>query len=56
MTYIVPKPGKRKPGRQRTLFLKYTQFLIGDLNDMLNQRQLSAMAQDHLTIADGESL
>ena len=42
----VPKHGKRKPGRQRTLFLKYTQCLLGDLNDMLDQRQLSAMAQD----------
>ena len=42
----VPKHGKSKPGRQRTLFLKYTQCLLGDLNDMLDQRQLSAMAQD----------
>ena len=42
----VPKHGKRKPGRQRTLFLKYTQCLLGDLNDMLDQQQLLAMAQD----------
>ena len=42
----VPKHGKRNPGRQRTMLLKYTQCLLGDLNDMLDQRQLSAMAQD----------
>ena len=42
----VPKHGKRKPGWQQTLFLKYSQCLLGDVNDMLDQRQLSAMAQD----------
>ena len=42
----VPTHGKRKPGRQRTLFWKYIQCLLGDMDSMLSQGQLSAMAQD----------
>ena len=42
----VPTHGKRKPGRQRTLFTKYIQCLLGDMDSMLNHSQLSAMAQD----------
>ena len=42
----VPTHGKRKPGRQRTLFTKYIQCLLGDMDSMLNHGQLSAMAQD----------
>ena len=42
----VPRHGRRKPGRQRTLFPKYIQSLLGDVNDMLSEGQMSAMAQD----------
>ena len=39
----VPKYGKRKSGRQQALFLKYTQSLLGDLNDMLDQLMIQAI-------------
>ena len=42
----IPTHGKKKPGRQRTLFPRYVQQLLGDSEDMLNQRQLTSMAQD----------
>ena len=43
----VPGCGGRGPGGvDRAMFLGCTQCLLGDLNDMLDQRQLSAMAQD----------
>ena len=42
----VPSHGKRKPGRQQTLFPKYIQCLMGDMDCMLNHGQLSAMAHD----------
>ena len=42
----VPSHGKRKPGRQRTLFPKYIQCLLGDITSMLNLGQLTAMAHD----------
>ena len=45
-TLYAPTHGKRKPGGQRTLFLKYIQQLLGDTNDMLNQGQLANMAHD----------
>ena len=41
----VPTHGKRKPGGQQTLFLKYIQQLLGVSNDM-SQGQLTNMAQD----------
>ena len=40
----VPKYGQRKPRRQRTLFLRYTQCLLGNLTEMLDQRQLLAVS------------
>ena len=42
----VPSHGKRKPGRQQTLFPKYNQRLLGDMDSMLNHGQLSVMAHD----------
>ena len=42
----VPKHGKRKPGRQRTLFSKYIHCLLGDADGMLNHGQLLEMAQN----------
>jgi len=47
----MPTHGKRKCGRPRTLFLKYTQNLLGDMDDMLNKIQITAMAQDRTTSA-----
>ena len=37
----VSKHGKGKPGRQQTLFLM-SKFIQGDLNDILDQGQMSA--------------
>ena len=42
----IPTHGKRRRGRQRTLFPRYIQHLFGDTNDMLSQGQLTSMAQD----------
>ena len=42
----VPSHGKRKPWRQRTLFPKYIQCFMGDMDCILNHGQLSAMAHD----------
>ena len=39
-----PSHGKRKPGRQRTLYLKYIQCLLGDTNNI--PEKLSELAQD----------
>ena len=43
--YIRPH-GKRKPGRQRTLFLRYIQHLLGDTDNMIGPGKLSELAQD----------
>ena len=48
----IPTHGKRKRGRPRTLFLKYTQNLLGDMDDMLNKTQITAMAQDRTSWRD----
>ena len=37
--YIPPR-GKRKPGRQRTLFLRYIQHLLGDTDNMIGPGKL----------------
>ncbi len=38
--------GKRKPGRPRTLYLKYVQDLLGDSEGMLQPNNISSLAQD----------
>ena len=42
----VPTHGKKKPGRQRTLFTTYIHCLLGDPDNLLNDNQLLEMAQD----------
>ena len=42
----VPTHGRRKPGRQRTLFTNYIHCLLGDPDSLLNDNQLWEMAQD----------
>ena len=42
----IPSHGKRKPGRQRTLFLSYIQHLLGDTDNMIGPDKLSELAQD----------
>ena len=42
----IPPHGKRKPGRQRTLFLRYIQHLLGDTDNMIGPSKLSELAQD----------
>jgi len=42
----IPPHGKRKPGRQRTLFLRYIQHLLGDTDNMIGPCMLSELAQD----------
>ena len=42
----IPPHGKRKPRRQRTLFLRYIQHLLGDTDNMIGQGKLSELAQD----------
>ena len=42
----IPPHGKRKPGRQRTLFLRYIQNLLGDTDNMIGPGKLSKLAQD----------
>ena len=42
----IPPHGKRKPGRQRTLFLRYIQHLLGDTDNMIGPGKLSQLAQD----------
>ena len=42
----IPPLGKRKPGRQRTLFLRYIQHLLGDTDNMIGPGKLSQLAQD----------
>ena len=42
----IPPHGKRKPGRQRTLFLRYIQHLLGDTDNMIGPGKLSELAQD----------
>ena len=42
----VPTHGRRKPGRQRTLFTNYIHCLLGDPDSLLNDNQLLEMAQD----------
>ena len=37
---------KRKPGRQRTLSLRYIQHLLGDTDNMIGPGKLSELAQD----------
>ena len=39
----IPPHGKRKPGRQRTLFLRYIQHLLGDTDDMIGPGKLSEL-------------
>ena len=41
-----PPHGKRKPGRQRTLFLRYIQHLLGDTDNMIGPGKQSELAQD----------
>ena len=36
----------RQPGRQRTLFLRYIQHLLGDTDNMIGPGKLSELAQD----------
>ena len=43
----IPPHGKRKPRRQRTLFLRYIQHLLGDTDNMIGLGKLSELAQDH---------
>ena len=43
----IPTHGKRKPGRQRLLYLQYVQRMLGDLEGMLQSSQIEQMAQDH---------
>ena len=38
--------GRKKPGRQRTLFTTYIHCLLGDPDNLLNDNQLLEMAQD----------
>ena len=42
----IPPNGKRKPGRQRTLFLRYIQHLLGDTDNMNGPSKLSELAPD----------
>ena len=42
----IPPHGKRKPGRQRTLFLRYIQHLLGDTDNMIGPGKQSELAQD----------
>ena len=42
----VPTYGRKKPGRQRTLFTNYIHCLLGDPDNLLNDNQLLEMAQD----------
>ena len=42
----VPTHGRKKPGRQRTLFTNYIHCLLGDPDNLLNNNQLLEMAQD----------
>ena len=42
----IPPHGKRKPGRQRTLFLGYIQHLLADTDNMIGPDKLSELAQD----------
>jgi len=41
-----PTHGRRKPGRQRTLFTNYIHCLPGDPDSLLKDNQLLEMAQD----------
>ena len=38
--------GRRKPGRQRTLFTNYIHCLLGDPDSLLNDNQMLEMIQD----------
>ena len=42
----IPPHGKRKPGRQQTLFLRYIQHLLGDTDNMIGPGKLSELALD----------
>ena len=42
----VPTHGRKKPGRQQTLFTNYIHCLLGDPDNLLNNNQLLEMAQD----------
>ena len=42
----VPTHGRKKPGRQRTLFTNYIHCPLGDPDNLLNNNQLFEMAQD----------
>ena len=42
----IPTHGKRKPGRQRTLFLTYIQHLLGATDNMIGPNKLSELAED----------
>ena len=42
----VPTHGRKKPGRQRTLFTNYIHCLLGDPDYLLNNNQLLEMAQE----------
>ena len=42
----VPTHGRKKPGRQRTLFTNYIHCPLGDSDNLLNNNQLLEMAQD----------
>ena len=44
-TYV-PSHGRRKPGRQQTLFTNYIHCLLGDPDSLINDNQLWEMAQD----------
>ncbi len=51
---VVPV-GKRKPGRPRTLYLKYVQDLLGDSDGMLQPNNFSSLAQYKIAVV-GEIL
>ena len=42
----IPSHGKRKPGRQRTLFVSYIQHLLGDTDNMIGPDKLPKLPQD----------
>ena len=41
-----PPHGRRKAGRPRTLYLTYIQRLLGDHEDMLQEKQIATLAKD----------
>ena len=46
LVMYVPTHGRKKPGRQRTLFTNYIHCPLGDPDNLLNNNQLLEMAQE----------